>query len=218
MRYRFYREHKYVSSALNDLERIIAQADFTQNDVIAQVKTQFEKLAAMLTEHARYENERVHQLLRVKKSDVFQGIEEEHEHHKNDMLQILGLFKKVEEESIGENRILKGYELYLAYRKFVANNLLHLHEEETNILPELQRLYSDDELRQVAAVAYNAMTPEQIVSMLEGLFVHMNTHDRYAFLENIHILVPQKLSLAWPRIREILSDQEQHTVALLVSS
>jgi len=28
MRYQFYREHKYVSSALNDLERLIARTDF----------------------------------------------------------------------------------------------------------------------------------------------------------------------------------------------
>lgn len=90
-----------------------------------------------------------------------------------------------------------GYQLYLTYRKFVSENLAHLQEEETLILPELQKLYSDSELQQVEAQTYHEMTPDQIISMLETLFLHMNTYDRKALLADILSLEPEKFELIW---------------------
>jgi len=85
-----------------------------------------------------------------------------------------------------------GYTLYLTYRKFAADNLIHLHEEETKILPELQRLYTDDELRQVEAPTYEKMTPEEMIGMMQALFPHMNPSDKSAFLSDIQKLQPEK--------------------------
>jgi hypothetical protein len=39
---------------------------------------------------------------------------------------------------ISTDPIEAGYQFYLTFRKFVGDNLLHLHEEETKLLPELQ--------------------------------------------------------------------------------
>lgn len=41
MRYQFYREHKYVSSALNDLERMIAKTDFRKAQEVVSVNEAF---------------------------------------------------------------------------------------------------------------------------------------------------------------------------------
>jgi hypothetical protein len=74
----------------------------------------------------------------------------------------------------------------------VGENLLHLHEEETKILPELQRLYTDEELRCVEEATYKMMTPEQLIEMLKVLFPHMNASDKEAFLEDIKFSQPEK--------------------------
>lgn len=72
--------------------------------------------------------------------------------------------------------------------------LLHLHEEETRILPELQRLYSDEELRRVEDATYRQMTAEDLLSMLQELFPHMNAVDKEAFLKDIQLSQPEKYS------------------------
>jgi len=64
MRYQFYREHKYVSSALNDLERMIAKTDFRDAQELILVRQAFQSLSEMLRGHAQYENERLHALLK----------------------------------------------------------------------------------------------------------------------------------------------------------
>lgn len=92
------------------------------------------------------------------------------------------------------------------YRKFVGDNLLHLHQEETLILPELHRLYTDEELKKVEAKTYAIMTVEELVEMMEHLFPHFNPQDRYAFLQDIKDCQPDKFALAWQEIQELIPE------------
>lgn len=194
MRYQFYREHKYVSAALNDLERLIARADFCDSAALDRVKSEFGSLAAMLKGHAQYENERLHLLLKQKSvpSCIYAHIEEDHAVQERQLGEIEKRLQDISLESDAERKIERGYQLYLIYRKFVADNLAHLHEEETQILPELQKYYSDTELQQVEAKTYREMNPEDMIHMIEVLFPHMNPHDQKAFFADIQFLEPEK--------------------------
>ena len=60
MRYRFYREHKYVSAAVNDVERLIAKTDFRDHAEIVKAKAAFDGLVQKLQGHAEYENNVLH--------------------------------------------------------------------------------------------------------------------------------------------------------------
>lgn len=200
MRYQFYREHKYVSAAVNDLERLIAKTDFRDAKEVQAVLDSFSALSSMLKGHAAYENERLHVLLKRKNSDIYKHVESEHacqDEQFDHLNQILGQVFNAKDE---EEKISSGYQFYLAYRKFAGQNLLHLHEEETLILPELQRLYTDEELVQVEAETYQVMTVEEIKEMLKTLFPYMNPTDKEAFLKDIQTLAPEKLQslrLSW---------------------
>lgn len=214
MRYQFYREHKYVSSALNDLERRIARTDFCDLVALEEVKVAFISLSKMLKGHAAYENDRLHALLKQKNasSSIYAHIEEDHVAQDRELLKIEEIIRGISQEFEREKKIERGYYLYLTYRKFAADNLAHLHEEETQILPELQRLYSDSELRQVEAKTYREMAPEHMVHMIEILFPHMNTHDRQAFLLDIMILEPEKFDVVWKSIRPTMNGNERTAI------
>ncbi|MBS3904403.1 MAG: hemerythrin domain-containing protein [Simkania sp.] len=215
MRYQFYREHKYVSAALNDLERLIARTDFCDLSALEGVKRAFESLAEMLKGHAQYENDRLHVLLKQKNSSstVYAHIEEDHSVQDRQLTEIEKSIQGIFLEPESANKMERGYHLYLMYRKFVADNLAHLHEEETVILPELQRLYTDSELQQVEAHAYEEMAPEEIIHMLEILFPHMNVHDRRAFLMDIRSLVPGKFKAVWEGIQSKMGGNELAAIA-----
>lgn len=197
MRYRFYREHKYVSAALNDLERLIARADFRNRTDALKVKEQFNALMQLLEGHAQWENSTLHELLKQRGSSVHLHAENDHLHQDEQLKHLQKLLDDILEHPSEE----LGYQLYLAYRQFVAENLLHLHEEETIILPELQRLYSDSELRKVDFATYQSMTPEQMVDMMELLVPHMNPSDHAHFIADMTDAQPEKFSQAWPRIK-----------------
>lgn len=192
MRIKFYREHKYVSAALNSLERLIAKTDFREDAEIEAARKEWIEVSAMLHAHANYEEERLHSLLEKKGSTVHLQAHHQHEEMDAAFPKIDALFEAVLGEDDQEIRVEIGYQLYLTFRKFVGENLLHLHEEETKILPELQRLYTDEQLRCVEDATYQVMTPEQMMDMLKVLFPHMNASDKEAFLEDIKISQPEK--------------------------
>lgn len=209
MRYQFYREHKYVSAALNNIERLIAKTDFCNLQEVDSINKAFQELKQMLQGHAQYENERLHILLKNKHSIAHAHAEEDHAHQDAQLLEIQKLIDGTSQAASSEEKISLGYKLYLTYRKFVADNLIHLHEEETKILPELQRLYTDEELRQVEAQTYAEMTPEDMVGMMQVLFPHMNPTDRFALLSDIQILQPKKFMAAWHGIAPMIEKDEQ---------
>jgi hypothetical protein len=212
MRYQFYREHKYVSFALNDLERRIAKADFRVFKEVEKIQSEFKAIVHMLKSHAQYENSSLHELLRKKQSIVYEHVESDHHRYDEILDDLLLKLQKVLAEQNEDERVEKGHQFYLWYRKFVGENLLHLHEEETVILPELQRLYSDEELKAVESGTYHLMTPTQMVHMMEELFPHMNPGDKEAFLKDIKDAQPEKFIEAWDGIQSHLDAQERENL------
>lgn len=209
MRYQFYREHKYVSAALNDLERLIAKTDFRNTQETMIVKETYLELMEMLKAHAFYENDRLHGLLKRKHSNIHEHAEADHAQQEEQLFEIQRLIEAILNASSDEEKLGLGYRLYLTYRKFVADNLIHLHEEETIILPELQRLYTDEELKQVEAETYCAMTSEDLAYMMRTLFPHMNSSDRIAFLADIQEVQPKKFIAAWHSIESTFNQKER---------
>lgn len=209
MRYKFYREHKYISFRFDELERLIARADFRENNQLNKIKEEFENLIELLEAHAQYEDESLHVLLKNKNSIVYKQIEEDHEQLDAQVTLLRNLLNKIGEAQNEDERVEAGYQFYLYFRKFSGENLIHLHEEETIILPELHRLYSDEELKQVEAATYKIMTAQELTQMLEELFPQMNPSDWQAFLTDIKDAVPEKFAEVWNGIKTVMTLEQQ---------
>lgn len=205
MRVKLYREHKYVSFALNELERLIAKTDFTDDAAINHIQNDWNSIREMLEGHAYHEEHNFHALLERKGSTIHHEAHNDHEHQEETLKSLQYLLDAVK---TSPDRIEAGYQFYLAYRKFVGDNLLHLHEEETKLLPELQRLCTDEELRAIEHPTYNAMTGEDIAEMVQVLFPHMNFSDKCAFLTDIKLAEPQKFQQLWDKADRFLTAVE----------
>lgn len=205
MRVKLYREHKYVSFALNELERVIAKADFTDDAAIVHIQSEWQRIREMLEGHAYHEEHNFHALLEKKGSTIHHEAHNDHEHQEERLNSLQHLLDSIK---ISPDRLEAGYQFYLAYRKFVGDNLLHLHEEETKLFPELQRLCTDEELRAIEHPIYNVMTVEEMIEMVQVLFPHMNFSDKCAFLVDIKLAEPQKFLQLWDKANYFLAAEE----------
>ena len=205
MRVKLYREHKYVSFAVSELERLIAKTDFRDDAALEQIQNEWQSLKEMLEGHAEHEERNFHALLEKKGSTIHHEAHQEHEHLEETLIYLQHLLDGIKTSPY---RVEAGYQFYLAYRKFVGENLLHLHEEETKLLPELQRLCTDEELRALEQPTYELMTPADMVEMMQVLFPHMNIADKFAFLTDIRLAQPQKFQEVWKKAHEFLSREE----------
>jgi hypothetical protein len=209
MRYRFYREHKYVTYRLYQHERNCAQSDFTVDEEVLSLKLQLESIMALMLGHASHEDHAIHPLLQAKGSKLAEPMAKEHQQHAATFQRLFASLEEILNVEDKGVRLHLGYQYYLTYRLFVCQNLQHLHEEETLLLPELQRLYTDDELREIDKRIYAQMSVEDMVEMLVTLFPHINTDDRHFFLEEISMAAPQKYSALLAGIRALLTAEER---------
>jgi len=208
VRYKFYREHKYLSFVLNNLERLIAKTNFQIPEEVTKVAEQFKAAVELLKGHAEYEDNCLHVLLKQKNSQIYKHIEEDHGILDETLNNLQLSLDRVNTSLSALEKVEAGYLFYIAYRKFVGENLIHLHEEETVILPELQRLYSDKELKEVEAKTYAILTSDELVNMLQVLFPYMNAADKKAFLSDIKECQPEKYAVIWPQIKFQIPEHE----------
>lgn len=197
MRYRFYRVHKYVCFELAEFERAAARTDFLNPKSCLTLKEKLSSLIQLLKHHGEYEDAHIHDLLRQKNSRLQLNIEKEHQEHEqtfNDLTHQLDAVITTQDPS---EKILAGNEFYLSYRLFYSEMLRHLYDEEKILLPELQALYSDDELAKLQAKTYNKMTAEQMLGMLNVLFPHANPEDMCFFINEMKAAEPEKFKGVW---------------------
>lgn len=201
LRYRLYREHKFVSAQLSDLERFIATLDFTNPKELMELKMRLQGTFSLMEGHARHEDESIHPLLKARGSKVFEHIEEEHRDYQFLHAKLDKMLTQIEFSKDKNEQIDLGYKFYLAYRHFLAINLNHINEEENILMPEIQRLYSDEEIKKaVDFPVYAIMTSDDIYEMVSLLFPAMNIDDKEAFLRDIQVSQPKKFIELWGRI------------------
>lgn len=191
MRYRFYREHKYLTALLFEVERLIAKTDFRMNEQVLAIKASLQAFADVLLSHAEHEEQAIHSLLQHLETPVQKQIEAEHQQH-------AALFAKLHQqlEAVVEADALQksalGYDFYLSYRQFLIEQLQHFQQEETQLMPVLQQRYSDDELSRVDRAVYQQMTANELLEMLQILLPHMDANDKTFFLNDIQEAEPEK--------------------------
>lgn len=214
MRYRFYRVHKYVCFELSEFERAAAKTDFVDLKACEVLKEKWINLALLLKHHAEYEDNHIHDLLRQKMSQLQLTTEKDHQEHEQASNNLINQLNHIAMLQDPAERLIKGYEFYLAYRLFYSEMLKHLYEEEKTLLPELQALYSDNELAKLQAKTYQKMTPDDMLGMLNVLFPHANPEDMRFFANEMKAAVPEKFEAVWEKLsdnyKQLISSYSQN--------
>lgn len=207
-RFRVFREHKFIISLFSDLVKKVGVLDFGDIPCVSELHGEVKKLADMLHSHATYEETRLMKLLIERGSPLMKAINEQHQSHEQEFEGILAQIDAIKSEPEVEKRFELGYRLYLVLRKLFADMLLHLDDEERLIMPELQRLMTDDEIKAVEHDTYAKMLPEHMVQMMRALIPYFNPDDRSVFFLDMYKAQKQKFLIAWEEIKTCLAAEE----------
>jgi len=211
--YRLYREHKYVFYIFSEVLKLAAQTNFTDLDQVRTLEQEVQNLKLLLEGHAKYEEERIHALLKKRHCDLYNQAEASHQEHHNFFIEIENKFNEVKQAPNKENL---GYAIYLDLRKFMQENLEHFDYEERILMPALQELYNEEEIRDIDAISYHQMTPNQVVHMIEVLFPHMNLDDKLHFLKDIRDSQPEKFLNILEEVSKLLNQEEKEFLSQML--
>lgn len=217
MRYRLYREHKYLLLRFHDLLQQCGITDFASEKEFSKLKMMFEQLVMLLEGHADYEETRIHKLLIARGSSMGIAADTDHAHHKVIESEIRAIFERISKENNSPVKQEAGYQLYLKLRDFLKETLEHLDYEEKVLMPELQRLCTDDELREIYFISYRQMLPEQMVHMIEELSSVMSLQDKIVYFTDMNLCEPEKFAIAWQKLKELVAEEDANKIEKLIS-
>lgn len=211
LRYRFYREHKYLSNEISKLEGFIARVNFTDVEQVQTLKQRFEEFMDLMEGHADHEDNAIHTLLKDKNPKMYESITLDHKAHFEFLDKLKFSLDRIDPKSNADvDMISEGYQFYLAFRKFVGMNLEHLNHEETIIMPEIHKHYTDRELKELVEFkTYKVMTSDEMIGMMRELFPQMNLQDKEALLKDIQESEFEKFIQAWNGIVSEINERDR---------
>jgi hypothetical protein len=180
--------HKGLRLALSQLLVRLGAADPADADLpglMAELRDQ----CLLSAGHLAHEDEVIHTALEARAPGSTIRLVQAHDHHRETFDEIATLIRQVETAPAADQaRRLRT--LYLRFSVFVADDFAHMAEEEQFMLPILQSLFTDDELREMEERITGGLAPEAMIAVARLMIPAATRTDRLAMLGAIRANAP----------------------------
>lgn len=191
-RYDLYRSvHKFIRREMFRFGEKLGMTDFRNKKAVTVTKESFDGLAFDLKMHALKEEKWFTPLFAAKGSDVSKITEADHANQESVLDTFKGLFNTALDAENVEAQLTQGNQIRSEYDKFLAHNLEHFHQEETVLMPELWKLYNDEELRQVTINSYKALPPPVLLDSA-NFFPVLDSTEKHTYLTDLKLACSQE--------------------------
>lgn len=181
--------HKALRANMATVLQQLGSCDWTDDEDTAHALTELRNLLSLCESHLQHENEFIHKAMESRAAGSTARISGQHEEH---VASIKSL--REEAESIrtgtGSQRVLAGAALYHHYSFFVAENLEHMLEEETDNNAVLWQHYSDDEIRAIEQLLVASIEQPKKMLFMPWMLTATNAGERGAMLTALHSQLP----------------------------
>ncbi|HYD99671.1 MAG TPA: hemerythrin domain-containing protein [Alphaproteobacteria bacterium] len=173
--------HKGLRAASTQLLVRIGATDFADPAATAALLGALRRQLALAAAHLEHEDRHIHAALEARAPGASGTLESQHDDHRAGFAELAGLIAGIEAAGPAARPAL-GHRLYLAYSRFVAEDFEHMAEEETVVLPELQRLFSDAELMAIEGAILAEIEPPEMMEYMRLMLPAMNRTERAGLL------------------------------------
>jgi len=171
----------FMLDSLSRLGRVDVDSPASFSGAVAHTRA----LLGKLSEHLSHEDTFLHSALEARAPGTAAVTAIEHADHQKAFVELEQLLQACEQAfDRGRRAELEPLtkQLYLNLSFFVAENLAHMHREETETSKILWRLYSDDELRAIEGKIVASETPEQLAVGMRWMLPSLTPKERAGLL------------------------------------
>jgi hypothetical protein len=174
--------HKALRASLSELMVKLGQTDFTNEEEAAERIAEVRRQLATSASHLAHEEEHIHGRLNERAPGSSTGLDDDHRHHRGTFFDLEVVLRRIEDTPPAERTSL-GRILYLRFSKFVADDLLHMAEEELETLVLLHEMFSDQELQEIEAAIIASVPPDERMETLRRFVPVLSRPERISFLK-----------------------------------
>lgn len=168
--------HKGLRWALMRTLTLAGSTDFTDPSAVGALDQQLQMVFTLTQQHLAHEEKHLHPALRATGCSAVVNVEEEHAEHRAQMKALTALCQRA------RTAPALGRDLYLGLSRFVAENLEHMHLEETALQRALDRHYSVSELTALHEALIAAIDPDEMVAFLRIILPALSRPERETLL------------------------------------
>lgn len=130
--------------------------------------------------HVAHEDDNIHGSLQQRGGSTA-VVDDQHDDHREAFARLEGFAAEIEFAAAADRPKL-GRRLYLAFAAYLAEDLAHMHEEETVTAPALWKSFSDAELAAIEMRIVGSMPPEKNMAFMRQMVPAMNPAERATLL------------------------------------
>ena len=192
--------HKGIRAFMGATLEVLGRLDERDADEVAHTLAQVRSLAMFLRAHLHHENQFVHPALEARNPGAARRTAGDHVEHER-AIEHLGVAVLAVEKAGDAGRAGAVLALYRELAQFTAENLEHMHFEETENNAQLWATYSDDELQRIHEAMLASIEPAIFALGVRWMAPAMTPVELAGFAA--HLPAPIVLGL-----REVLSERD----------
>ena len=185
----YYAVHKGIRLANARLLIRLGMTDASDDAEVASVLAQVREHVAMGISHLTHENDQIHTALEARCPGASDHAGEDHGHH----LEAFGELEALADEvarTAQPFRALALRRLYQRFALFVADDLSHMHEEETVLMPLLLKHFTKQELHEIEMRIVSNIPFDKNVLFMRAMIPAASLSERKAMLDGMAAAMP----------------------------
>jgi hypothetical protein len=181
--------HKGLRLALSQLLVRLGACDGDDPAALAALLADLRGQCQLSAHHLANEEACVHPALEARAPGATAYLARAHEHHRETFYELEALIRRAERAHVDE-RPMELSRLYLRFSTFVAEDFAHMAEEEQLILPVLQGLFTDDELRGIEDRIISGLEPDEVIAFGRTMIPAATRPERIILLDALRANAP----------------------------
>ena len=181
--------HKGLRAYLTDTLLAIGRMDCSASADLHAGLTQLHGLLDFCESHQQHEYEVSHPAMERCQPGSAADMSEHHQQHVDMIAELRGAAQQLRASAAAERELLSA-QLYRKLALFVADNLAHMHEEETRNNGVLWNCYSDAEIQEIHDAIVSSLPPQENAVAMEWMLAALNHQERHALLSGMRREAP----------------------------
>jgi len=184
----YYAVHKGIRLANARMLIALGQADARDDAEVVQVLGALAAHLDLSLSHLTHENDRIHTVVEARLPGGADHQGEDHDHH----LEAFAELRRMAEEvaMAGAERGAKFRRLYQRFAIFVAEDLTHMHEEETELMPLIAAHFSPAEIDGIEHSIVANIPPEKMAGFGRFMLGAASRSERIAMVSGMRQAMP----------------------------
>lgn len=189
-RFNFYAGiHKALRAFMADTLLTVGRTDPTDDAELARTVAQVSELMDLCASHVAHENNFAHPALEARCPGISSTVAQEHEGHLHHITH-LGDAARALPGLDADEREAGLHALYLALALFVADNLQHMHKEETVHNAALWAAYTDAELIEMHDALIATIPQAEMMLVMRWMLPNLNAPERLGVMQEMRAGAP----------------------------